>query len=87
MIRRCSYYIFRCLFCVATIRGGLLFEGGYYSRVATIRGRLLFEGGYYSRAATIQGRLLFEGGVFFFGKPGGINDGWIRGVLQCRCCQ
>ena len=63
----------------ATIQGGLLFEGGYYSRGATIQGGLLFEGGYYSRAATIRGRLLFEGGVFFFGKPGEIKDGWIRG--------
>ena len=25
-------------------------------------------------------RLLFEGGVYFFGKPGDINDGWIRYV-------
>ena len=24
--------------------------------------------------------LLFEGNVYFFGKPGGINDGWIRYV-------
>ena len=23
-------------------------------------------------------RLLFEGGVYFFGKPGNINEGWIR---------
>ena len=23
-------------------------------------------------------RLLFEGGVYFFGKPGYINEGWIR---------
>ena len=25
-------------------------------------------------------RLLFEGGVYFFGKPGDINNGWIRYV-------
>ena len=62
-IRHHGYYFFAAHFSMATIRGRLLFEGGYYSRAATIRGRLLFEGGYYSRAATIRGRLLFEGGA------------------------
>ena len=28
-------------------------------------------------AASIRGRLLFKGSVYFFGKPGDINDGWI----------
>ena len=32
---------------MVTIRGWLLFEGGYYLRVVTIRGWLLFEGGVY----------------------------------------
>ena len=32
LIRRHSYYLFCCSFCAATIRGRLLFEGGYYSR-------------------------------------------------------
>ena len=33
-IRCCGYYFFHCLlFCAATIRGRLLFKGGYYSRV------------------------------------------------------
>ena len=49
---------------MATIRGWLLFQGGYYSRVATIPRWLLFEGGYYSRVDTIQGRLLFQGGYY-----------------------
>ena len=26
-------------------------------------------------------RLPFKGGVYFFGKPGNINDGWVRHVL------
>ena len=25
-------------------------------------------------------RLLFEGGAYFFGKPGDVNDSWIRYV-------
>ena len=29
-------------------------------------------------------RLLFEGGVYSFGKPGDINDGWIRYVQVRR---
>ena len=36
-----------CILVAATIRGWLLLEGGYYSRVATIRGWLLLEGSYY----------------------------------------
>ena len=27
-------------------------------------------------------RLLFEGGIYFFRKPGDINDGWIRYVTS-----
>ena len=57
-IRRCGYYLFWCLFCVANIYFAacwlLLFEGSVYffqelriarplSRAATIRGRRLFE--------------------------------------------
>ena len=66
-----GYYLFQRYRNVATIRGRLLFEGGYYSRVATIYFSStamwrLFEGGYYSRAATIRGRLLFEGGYYLF---------------------
>ena len=61
-----SYYLR-----AGTICGRLLFEGNYYLRATTDRGRLLFEGDYYLR------RLLFEGGIYFFGKPGDINDCWI----------
>ena len=35
-------------------------------------------------------RLLFEGGVYFFGKPGDINNSWIRhvrAVIVARHCQ
>ena len=32
----------------------------------------------YSAAGFVW--LLFEGGVYFFGKSGDINDGWIRYV-------
>ena len=39
---------------------------------------------YYSRAATIRGRLLFKGGVYFLGKPGDINNSWIRYVRVRR---
>ena len=35
-------------------------------------------------AATIRGWLLIEGGVYFFGKPGDINDGWIRYIRVRR---
>ena len=37
-------------------------------------------------AATIRGRLLFEGSVYWFGKPGDTNNGWIgyKWVRQCR---
>ena len=38
---------------------------------------------YYSRVATIRGWLLFKGSIYFFGKPGDINDGWIR-CIQVR---
>ena len=41
-IRRCSYYLFRCSFCAATIQGRRLFKGGDYSRAATIWGWWLF---------------------------------------------
>ena len=50
--------------CMASIRGWHLFEGGVYSRVASIWERCLFEGGIYLRAASIRGWHLFEGGVY-----------------------
>ena len=28
-------------------------------------------------------RLLIEGGIYFFGKPGDINDGWIS-MYECN---
>ena len=55
---------FAARFYVATIRGRLLFQGGYYSRAVTIPGQLLFQGGYYSRVATVQEQLLFESGYY-----------------------
>ena len=75
-IRRCSYYLFRCSFRVATIRGQqhlfLCVCVPHLLAAATIRGRrsfrskayrivrLLFEGSDYLRAVSIRGQRLLE---------------------------
>ena len=41
--------------------------------------RCSFLCGYSLRAATLWGRL-FEGGVYFFRKPAGIKDGYVRAI-------
>ena len=40
--RRRGYYLFQCYHNAATIRGRLLFEGGYYLRAAIIRGNTVY---------------------------------------------
>ena len=55
----------------------------HYSHVAMIKHHMNSPIPYFFYQATIYFAvrfvwLLFEGGIYFFGKPGGINDSWIR---------
>ena len=55
----------------------------HYSHMATIKHHMNYPISYFFYQATIYFaarfvQLLFEGGVYFLGRPGDINDGWIR---------
>ena len=58
---------------------GVLLHGNPSQTCITYRISSIRRHGYYYFAACFMW-LLFEGNVYFFGKPGGINDGWIRYV-------